>query len=442
MPTVSRTHVVFAYASDLWIASREGGEARRLTSSPGIESYPRLSPDGRTVAFTGEYAGNQDVYTVPIEGGAPVRLTWHPGADAVRGWSADGTRILFTSARDMAPVAIPRLYAIAATGGVPARYPLPRASYAALSPNGGKVAYQMISQWDVEWRMYRGGQAQPIRIADLKTLEQVKVPHTGSNDTDPAWLGDAVYFLSDRDNTANLFKWTPGAATVSQLTKYADFDAKRLSSGGGVLAYEKGGYLHVFDPATNADRQLVIHVRGDLPWSMPSYKDVGKEIAAASLSPTGVRALFEARGEIWTAPAGKGDVRNLTNTPGAADRAPAWSPDGQSIAWFSDRSGEYQLMIGRQDGTGTPRAITLETPTFYFAPKWSPDSKSIAFTDAGLNLWVVNVSTGQRTLVDTDQFMVPSRTVDPAWSPDSKWLAYTTRLPSQFHAIHAWSVSE
>ncbi len=442
MPTISRTQIVFAYASDLWIAPRDGGEARRLTSSPGVESWPHLSPDGRTVAFTGEYAGNKDVYTVSVDGGAPMRLTAHPGADVVRGWTPDGTRILFTSSRDMAPVASPQLYSVASTGGVPDRLPLPRAATATLSPDGASVAYQMVSQSDIEWRMYRGGQAQPIRVANLKTLAQVKVPHAGSNDTDPAWLDDAVYFLSDRDNTANVYKWIPGAAGVVQVTTFTDFDVKRLSAGGGALTYEKGGYLHLLDPATKVDRQLVIHVRGDLPWTMPSFKDVGREIESASLSPTGARALFEARGEIWTAPTGKGDVRNLTNTASAADRAPAWSPDGQSIAWFSDRSGEYQLLIGRQDGIGAPRAIPLDKPTFYYQPQWSPDSKRIAFTDAGLNLWVLDVASGQRTLVATDQYMVPSRTVDPAWSPDSKWLAYVTRLPSQLHAVHAWSVEQ
>ena len=441
-PSVDGANIVFAYASDLWIVRRDGGEARRLTSSPGIESWPRLSPDGRTVAFTAEYAGNKDVYTVPVAGGEPVRLTAHPGADLVRGWSPDGARILFLSSRDMAPVSVPRLWSIAAAGGVPERQPLSRAASAQLSPDGGRIAYQMVAQWDGEWRMYRGGQAQPIRVADLKTLDQVKAPWSGSNDTDPAWLGDAVYFLSDRDNTANVYKWTPGSAQATQLTRYDDFDVKNLASGGGVLVYEKGGYIHLLDPATGSDKQVVIHVRGDQPWTMGRWKDVTKEISAGSLSPTGVRALFEARGEIWTVPTGKGDVRNLSNSPGAADRNPVWSPDGQSIAWFSDRSGEYQLMIGRQDGIAPPRAIRLEKPTFYYTPRWSPDSKSLAFTDAGLNLWVVDVASGTRTLVDTDQYMVPNRTVDPAWSPDGKWLAYAKRLPSQFHAIYIWSAAD
>lgn len=441
-PTVDKTHIVFAYASDLWIVDRTGGVARRLTSAPGVERVPRLSPDGKWVAFTGDYAGNQDVYVVGIDGGEPRRLTSHPGNDLVRGWTPDGSRVLFVSGRTQAPIGLNQLWSIPATGGAAERYQLPRVGNAALSPDGGTVAYQMVSQWDAEWRMYRGGQAQPIRVANLRTLDQSKAPWSGSNDTDPAWLGDAVYFLSDRDHTANLYKWVPGTPQATQLTKHTDFDAKNLSAGGGALVYEKGGYLWLYDTATNADRQVVITVRGDLPWAMPRYQDVTKEIQSASLSPTGVRALFEARGEIWTVPTGKGDIRNLSNTPGAADRSPVWSPDGQSIAWFSDRSGEYQLMIAKQDGSAPPRAIALDQPTFYFTPTWSPDSKSIAFTDTGLNLWVVDVTTGARTLVDTDQWMVPNRTVDPTWSPDGKWLAYAKRLPSQFHAIHVWSAAE
>ena len=439
-PHASASGVVFEYASDLWVAPRAGGDARRLTSHPGMESSAHFSPDGQWIAFTGEYGGNADVYVVSADGGEPRRITWHPHSDVVRGWSADGKRILFASERATAPVPQPRLWTVSLDGGMPEALPLPRGNKGALSADGGTVAYQLVSPWDVEWRNYRGGQNQPIRLLDLKSLDEVKVPWNGSGDTDPVWLGGQVYFLSDRDFAVNLYRYDPASKAVVQLTKYRDFDAKQLSAGGGVLAYEVGGYIHLFDPVRNQDSQLTITVRGDLPWARPQWKDVSTFVQNVTLSPTGIRALFEARGEIWTVPTDKGDVRNLTNTPGAADRSPAWSPDGKSIAWFSDASGEYRLVIMPQSGIGAPREIALEKPTMYFTPRWSPDSKSIAFTDVGLNLWKVDVATGAQTRIDGEQWMVPARTMEPRWSPDSKWIAYAKRLDSQLHAIFVYNI--
>lgn len=441
-PSVGATQVAFAYANDIWIVSRDGGDARRLTSFPGSESYPFISPDGKTVAFTGEYGGNLDVYVVPIEGGEPRRLTWHPGVDLVKGWSNDGTRVLFSSGRTSAPTPYYKFWSIALAGGLPEPLPLPRVNRGQLSADGSRFVYQLVAKNDLEWRNYRGGQAQPIRLLDMKTLDETRLPWNGSDDTDPVWVGDRIYFLSDRDNLVNLYRYDPASKQVAQVTKYKDFDIKNLASGAGVLAYEQGGYIHLFDPKSNNDQQLVIHVRGDLPWTMPQWKDLGSSIVRGSLSPTGVRALFEARGDVFTVPMDKGDSRNLTHSSHAADRLPIWSPDGKSIAWFSDASGEYQLMIGDQAGLESPRAIKLEKPTFYFTPVWSPDSRSIAYTDEGLNLWIVDVATGVQKKVDTDQYMVPTRTIDPSWSPDSKWVAYAKRLPSQYHAIMVYSVAD
>ena len=440
-PNASATQVVFAYASDLWAVGRAGGAARRLTSHPGVESNPHFSPDGKWVAFTGEYGGNPDVYVVSADGGEPTRLTWHPQNDVVQGWSADGARIVFASERGTAPVPHPRLWTTRFDGGNPEPLRIPRAHKGQLSADGSQVVYQMVAPWDVEWRNYRGGQAQPIRVINLASSDEVKLPWEGSNDTDPVWLGDQVYFLSDRDLAVNLYRYDPTTKRVAQLTKYRDFDAKQLSAGGGVLAYEVGGYVHLFDPAKQQDTQLSVTVGGDLPWARDQWKDVAGNISAAALSPTGTRALFEARGDIWTVPADKGDTRNLTSSPGAADRQPAWSPDGKSIAWFSDASGEYHLVIAPQNGLGDRRDIPLARPSMYFNPRWSPDSKSIAFTDVGLNLWVVDVVTGSATRIDTDQWMVPARTLDAAWSPDSRWIAYAKRLPSQLHALSVYDMT-
>jgi tricorn protease len=393
------------------------------------------------VAFTGEYGGNPDVYVVPVEGGEPKRLTWHPHSDVVQGWSPDGKRILFASERGTAPVAYPRFWTVSLEGGNPEALRIPRAHKGEFSPDGARVAYQMVAPWDVEWRNYRGGQAQPIRLITLANSAETKVPHDGSVDTDPVWLGDQVYFLSDRDFAVNLYRYAPSSGQVTQLTHYRDFDAKQLSAGGGVLAYEVGGYVHLFDPATTKDTQLSITIDGDLPWAREQWGDVTKNVSDVALSPTGTRALFEARGEIWTVPVDKGDVRNLTNLPGAADRTPAWSPDGKSVAWFSDASGEYQLVIAPQSGLGERKTIDLGKPSMYFTLRWSPDSKRLAFTDVGLNLWMVDVASSALTKVDTDQWMVPERTLDPAWSPDSRWIAYAKRLPSQQHAISVYEVA-
>lgn len=439
-PTPSERHLAFVYAGDVWVAAREGGDARRLTSFPGIEHSPRLSPDGTQVAFTAEYGGNQDVYVVPTEGGEPRRLTWHPGADHVRGWTPDGTRVLFASGRTAAPIPYPMLWSVSSSGGMPEQLEVPRAAHGAISPDGRHLAYQMIQPVDVEWRMYRGGQASPVRVLDLTTHESVKVPWEESMDTQPVWVGDTVYFLSDRDSIVNIYSWQPGQREATRLTTHSSHDAKHLSAGGGVLAYEHAGSIRIYDPSSRTDRSVTINVRGDLPWAMPQWKEVGKELRNPSLSPTGKRALFEARGEVVTVPVEKGDARNLTRSSGAADRAPAWSPDGRQIAWFSDASGEYRLMIGTQEGIAEPREIALENPTFYYTPVWSPDASRIAFTDADLNLWVVEVESGRARKVDTDTYMVPERTVDPVWSPDSRWLAYTKRLDNQFHAVYVHSV--
>ena len=442
-PTASATSIAFAYAGDIWVTSREGGDARRLTSFPGEEYYPELSPDGKTVAFTGQYGGNVDVYVVPIEGGEPRRLTWHPGPDVTRGWTPDGKRIVFASGRNSAPRTYNvKLWTVPVEGGWPEPLPMPRASTGQFSPDSKSFTYRVVSPWDVEWRNYRGGQAQPIRVVNLTDLSMTKLPWEGSNDTDPVWLGNTIYFLSDRDYAANLYSYDPGAKQVTQLTHYKDFDAKHLNAGGGVLVYEQGGYIHLFDPVTKSDKQLVINVRGDLPWALPHWEDVSQSLTNPSLSPTGARALFEARGEVFTIPVEKGDWRNLTRSPGVADRNPVWSPDGKSIAWFSDQSGEYKLMLGTQDGLGKPREITIANPTFFFTPTWSPDGKYLAFTDEGLNLSMVELATGKLTRIDTDRFAHPDRTVNPVWSPDSKWVAYAKRLTSQFHVIMVYSLKD
>lgn len=436
-PTVSARHIAFSYASNVWIVDRAGGQARQLTSVAGGAANPKLSPDGRWVAFTGSYGGNADVYVVPVEGGEPRRLTWHPGGDQAAGWTPDSRSVLFVSGRaTSAPSGAPRFWTVPVDGGVESPLAIPRGFQGAISPDGGRIAYRLNTSWDDERRNYRGGQNKPIWVVDLRTLALDTIPRpVRSKEIEPGWVGDHVYFISDRDDVQNVWRYDPGTRAVTQVTTFRDFDVKTLGAGAGAVVFEQAGRIHLYDVATGRHAPVPITVRSDLAWMQPTWKDVTSRISNLALSPTGKRALVEARGEIFSIPAEKGDVRNLTRSSGSAERSPVWSPDGKSVAWFSDRSGEYQLMVSGQDGLAEPRAITLPGMSFPYAPAWSPDSKRILFTDVHLQLWVVDVASGKSRTFPGDQFMIPQRSMDPVWSPDSRYIAYARRLPSKFRAI-------
>ncbi|HSU92507.1 MAG TPA: protease, partial [Gemmatimonadaceae bacterium] len=439
-PSVSATEISFAYANNIWIVPRAGGAARRLTSFGGQTQNPYLSPDGKWVAFSAEYSGNTNVYLVPSVGGQPKRLTWHPGEDLVQGWTPDGKRIVFSSGRDNAPSGSPRFFTVPLEGGVEQAMPMPRANQGKISPDGKRVAYRMNISWDEERRNYRGGQNRPIWIIDLATMNLQTVPWTSSKDIDPVWIGDMVYFLSDRDGVMNVWSYDSKSKAVAQVTKFTGMDVKTLDAGGGVLVFEQAGYVHELDPAVGREHVVDISVAGDFPWMMPEWKDVTQSMTNLALSETGQRAAVEARGDIFTIPAKKGDVRNLTNSSASAEHNPAWSPDGRFVSYFSDRSGEYQLVIAPQDGMGKTREIALPAHGEYYTVAWSPDGKRIVFHDTDLALWVADVATGKAKIVDHDSYMVPERSLNPVWSPDSKWLAYAKRLPSYFHAIFVYNV--
>ncbi|HEX9887054.1 MAG TPA: PDZ domain-containing protein, partial [Longimicrobiales bacterium] len=435
-PTVSQTHIAFVHANDLWVVERDGGVARRLTSAEGGETSPHFSPDGRWVAFTGQYAGNTDVYVVPTDGGAPTRLTWHPGADNVQGWTPDGSAVVFASGRLGHPTAIQRFFTVPVTGGLPEPLAIPRGTSGEISPDGRWIAYQEVALWDPEWRNYRGGQAQPISVVDMSTYERTAPEWTGERHLGPTWLGGEVFFLSERDWASNVWSFDPATGETRQRTFHADFDVKSLDGGGGVIAYEQGGYVHLLDPASNETRQVEIEVRGDLNWARPRWEDVpAGQLTNASLSPTGKRALFEYRGEILTVPAEEGSWRNITRSPGAADRYPVWSPDGTHVAWFNDAGGEYGLMVGDQAGLEEPRRIELPEPSFFFLPRWSPDGTRIAFTDTHYRLLYVDVATGELTHVATERYAHPNRTMQPVWSPDGRYIAYARLMDNQLKAV-------
>ena len=440
-PTVSAAQIAFAYAQNIWTVPRSGGSARRITTFQGQTSNPHFSPDGKWIAFTGEYAGNQDVYVVAAEGGEPRRLTWHPGADSVQGWTPDGKSIMFSSARASAtPTGTSRFWTVSADGGVEEPMPLPRGFQGKISADGSRIAYRMNTSWDDERRNYRGGQNRPIWIVDMKTWDLVSPPWTDSKDIDPVWSGDTVYFISDRDGVENVWAYEMASKKLSEVTKFRDFDVKTLDSGAGAVVFDQAGYIHELDTKSGKEHIVNITVAGDFPWMMPRWEDVSSRMTNMSLSPTGKRVLVEARGEVFTIPAEKGDTRNLTNSSGSAERDPAWSPDGKSISYFSDRSGEYKLYIEGQDGLTPPREIKLDKPTHYYTASWSPDSKKLLFTDTNLKAWVVDVASGTAKMVGSDPWMVPTRTMNPTWSPDSKWIAYASHLQSMYKAIFVSNV--
>jgi tricorn protease len=435
-PTVSASQIAFAYAQNIWTVPRAGGMARRITSFQGQTSNPHFSPDGKWIAFSGEYAGNLDVYVVPAEGGEPKRLTWHPGADTVQGWTADGRAIMFSTTRaTWSPSGAPRFWSVPVEGGVEEPLAIPRGYQGKISQDGSHIAYRMNNSWDEERRNYRGGQNRPIWIVDLKTYDLVSPPWTDSKDMDPVWVGDTVYFISDRDGVANVWSYDLNSKKLAQTTKYTDFDVKSMDSGAGAVVFEQAGYIHELDPKSGREHVVNITAAGDFPWMMARWEDATNRLTNMAISPTGKRVAVEARGEVFTIPAEKGDVRNLTNSSSSADRDPAWSPDGKWISYFSDRSGEYRLYIEAQDGLAPPREIILDNPTHYYTPSWSPDSKKLVFTDTGLHVWVLDVATGKARIVGSDPWMVPQRTLNPVWSPDSKWVAYSSRLRSLYHAI-------
>ncbi len=441
-PSVSNNMVAFAYANDIWTVDLNGGEARQLTTFRGREFNPVFSPDGKWIAFSGAYDGNVDVYLIPSSGGNIKRLTWHPGADIVRGWTPEG-KVLFTSGRESAPISYPKFYTIAPDDAFPKAMPVPRGYRGSFSPDGKQFAYELVSPWDEEWRNYRGGQNKPIWVMNMDSYSITKVPDEKNvRNLFPVWLDNTLYFLSDRDFGMNLYSYSFSDQKLTQLTHYKEYDIKYLSAGGEKLTYTYGGEIYLFDPSTSKSTKVQVSISADFPWMLPHWEKAEKYITSASISPTGVRAVFGARGDIFTVPAEKGDWRNLTSSPGSREREPVWSPDGQTIAWFSDQSGEYKLMIGDQDGLKPPRVITLPEPTFIYTPAWSPDSKYLTYTDANLKLWLVNVESGKVQLIDQDNYIHPERTMDPVWSPDSKWVAYAKRLTNQFHVVMVYSLDE
>ncbi|MCK7462043.1 MAG: hypothetical protein MZU84_08285 [Sphingobacterium sp.] len=351
-PSLSRTQIVFAYAGDLWLTGRDGGPAARLTTGVGIESDPAFSPDGSLVAFSGQYDGNTDVFVVAAAGGVPRRLTHHPQPDNVVGWTPDGKRVLFSSARTNAN-GIPMLFTVDTDGGMPEALPLPTGVSGSYSADGSRLAYVPTQLWQAAWKRYQGGQTTPIWIVSLSDLAVEKIPRENSNDSNPLWIGDRIYFLSDRNGAISLFVYDLATKKVAEALPNDGLDFKSASAGPGGIVIEQFGALHLFDPATGTARRISVSLEGDLAEVRPHFAKVGSRIASASISPNGARAVFEARGEILTVPAEKGDIRNLTRTTGVMERDPSWSPGRQVRRLFLRRIGRVRPAHPRPGRAGT-----------------------------------------------------------------------------------------
>ena len=441
-PTLSKTDIVFVYANDLWKASRTGGDAIRMTSNEGEESLPHFSPDGNWLAFTGEYDGNTDVYLLPASGGEPKRLTWHPAADLVTGWSADGSKVIFSSTREGHATQESKFFEIKVSGGMPTPLIVPRAVNGEISPDGNHIAYQQISFWDPEWRNHRGGQAKPIWILNLSDLSLQMTPQTDNErHTDPVWFDNKVFYISERDNLANLWSFDPSTNQEKQETFLKDFDIKSIDAGPDAIIIEQGGYLHLYDPKSEKLSQVAITVNGDFHWSRARWTTVAaNQLQNPQISPNGQRAIFEYRGEILTFPKENGAGRNLTNSSASAERSPVWSPDGNRVAYFSDASGEYQLIVADQEGL-IAKTISIPDPSFFFKPEWSSDNEHIAYTDTDYNIWITNITSGTSKIADTDRFAHPNRSMNPVWSPDGKWIAYSRLMDNQLKSIFIYEVA-
>ena len=443
-PTVSASNIAFIYAGDLWVANLDGSNVRRLTSDIGEESNPVFSPDGKLIAFNAQYEGNIDVYLLPVEGGVPKRLTYHPGPDRVQAFSPDGKSVLFTSPRAVFTGRYRQLFTVSIDGGIETQLEIPHAFRATYSPDGKRIAYNPLYPAFEQWKRYRGGTHSRLwlfNVAD-RSIEKVPQPTSRANDVDPIWLGDTIYFRSDRDGEFNLYAFDTRSKAIRQLTRHIDFPVLYAAAAGGKVVYEQAGYLHSLDLQTGVANKLVLGVSADLAMSRPRFVKGAKYIRGASLSPSGARVALEYRGEIVTLPADKGDVRNLTQTLAANERSPIWSPDGKSIAYFSDESGEYELHIRAQDGKGAAKKFKLNGAGYYDRAAWSPDSKKIAFTDNGWNLFVIDTVNGVIKKIATEPLYGPRKTLRANWAPDSRWIAYTLNSLSYTQTAYIYSMEQ
>ncbi|WP_268224139.1 S41 family peptidase [Sinomicrobium oceani] len=445
-PALSDTHIAFIYAEDLWVAGKDGSNPIRLTIDEGVESNPVFSPDGSMIAFNAEYDGNTDVYIVPVTGGVPQRLTWHPYGDMVRGFTPDGKKVLFASQRNTFTNRYTQLFTVSVEGGNVTRLEIPNAYWADYSSDGKHMAYTPLRDVFSEWKHYRGGTISRIWIYDTgnHSVDEIPKPVGGCNDTNPAWMGADVYFRSDRNGEFNLFSYNTETKEIKQLTDYKDFPVISLQAGKGEIIYEQAGYLHLYDVSSGVSERLKVGIATDLLELRQRFVSGSDYVRSASVSPSGARVALDFRGEIVTVPSKKGDPMNITQTPGVHEHSPQWSPDGKSIAYFSDAGGAYAIHIKDKEGKGEAKVIPPGGTGFYAYLHWAPDSKKLCFSDNGRNLYVADVASGKVTRIASDERYVPGvfRELFGDWSADSNWVAYTVITDTHFERAYLYAVNE
>ncbi len=448
-PAVSSTHLAFVYAGDIWIAPKDGGVAQRLTTAKGDEHYPKFSPDGSQLAFTGDYEGNPDIYVMPALGGAPIRVTHHPGPDRVLGWTPDGKSLLYASPMASGTDRFSQLYEVPAAGGLPRMLPLPYGEFGALSPDGAWLAYMPNSQDLRTWKRYRGGDVSRIYLFDLKTHQSNRVGDDGAGYAQPMWHGSTLYFISDRDANKryNLYAYDTTTSAIRQLTRFETFDVHFPSIGPADLVYEAGGQLFLMDLATEKARPIQIQVVTDEATLRPRIEKTADLVQHAAVSPSGKRVVFEARGDVFSVPAENGPTYDLTRTSGVAERYPALSPDGKTLAYWSDRTGDYELTTRPADGSGQERTVTKLGPGYRYRIFWSPDGKRVAFVDQAMRIQLCDVATGAVTQLDKGNWMFEEVQDDGheslegfrvSWSADSRWAAWSRELDNRLGAIYLY----
>jgi tricorn protease len=445
-PAIGKNQIAFVYAGNLWVADLNGKNPRQLTVEAEVVGLPVFSPDGKWLAFSAQRNGNVDVYLIPAEGGQSRRLTWHPGADLVQDFTPDGQSIFYTSPSKASNRGASNLFVMPVNGGFSQEIPIPYVYRAKVSPDGRYLAYNHFPDAFRQWKNYRGGRNSVIAIYDRKTssIEKIPQPEGRSNDIDPVWSEDRLYFLSDRNGEFNLCSYDLKTKEIRQLTSYDDFPVIDASGSQNQIIYEQGGYLHLFDLKTSQSHRLTVGISTDLIELRERYARGARWIRNADLSPSGARAVFEFRGEIVTLPAEKGDYRNLTQTTGVNERYPVWSPDGRTIAYFSDESGEYELHLRSQDGQGSVRKFKIPGAGFYDSLVWSPDSQKLVLADNSLSLFYLDLKSGLVKKIGSEYLYGPDRLsqVFASWSPDSKWIAYTLSTQTYIQKVFVYSVEK